>query len=175
MSTFRRTLPTLLTLLAFVLAGLLGSAIATTSRAHADTVTTTTTTVVETVSSDPGDSKISDDDVRFNPCTMGVNGEYPETDSRHYVPGPCDLSTVLPYDLRFQLVAEMVEDSQVTCAAGRAFTQIVVLVVDPDVSGAVYAEKYGYGCADMGDPFGDFSDVLPGMYVSAAAQLDSLA
>lgn len=174
MSIFRRTLPTILTLLAFVAAGLLGSALATTSRANADTVTTVTTTMVATADN-PSDQQISEDDERFNPCTMGVNGQYPETDSRHYVPGPCDLATVLPYGLRFQLIAETVTDSQVTCATGRVFTEIVVLAVDPDVSGAVYAESYGAGCAAVGDPFSDFGDVLPGMYVSAATQLDWLA
>lgn len=157
---------TLLTLAVFAAAMVLGVSLQA-AQAHADVAPTTTVVVVHTA--DPGG--ITEDDPRFNPCTMGVDGTYPETDPRHWTPGPCNLTTELPGGLRFQLVAEVVADSDATCADGKLFTAVTVLVVNPDASGDVRGWARAYGCARSGDPSLDFGDVLPTLFHKAAAQV----
>lgn len=158
----------LVTLLVVALLGI-GAAV---SLANADTGAVVAQSVAAQSDTGTPDQECEDDSECWNPCTMGVNGEYPESVPDHYVPGPCRLDTVLPYGLRFQLVAQPVDGSAVRCAAGMSFMRVWVLVVNPGVSGEVRASERSQGCARPGDPFADFASVLPGMYRDAARRLD---
>lgn len=118
--------------------------------------------------------RCAEDDPCFNPCTMGVNGEYPATDPRYYVPGPCNITTPLPNGAVFQVAVEPVEPvGGVVCASGQFFAQVTVMGVGQDNAGDVRSEAYGSGCARYGDPLASFVAVLPGLYLDAARQLDA--
>lgn len=84
------------------------------AQAHAsgnpDEVSASTTVYVPVVTP-VVQSRPAEDDAAFNPCTMGVDGRFPESDVRHYTPGPCDLATVLPYGERFTVATAPVRDS----------------------------------------------------------------
>lgn len=146
MITFRRTLPTLLTLLTFGAALLLGWAIQVTSEANAHTVDVSTATMADVPAG--------------NPCISPAGTE------------PCDVTTPLPDGGVFQVIVEPVDGVGLDCDPDMFPAQVVVLVVGQHVSGDVRAETYEWGCARHGDPLADFGDKLPGMYRAAAAQLD---
>lgn len=106
---------------------------------------------VSSVSVSPvADTDCAEDDPCFNPCTMGVDGRYADTDPRYLVPGPCDLSTVLPYGARFGLSVSPVESDGVTCPATWVYVVVWVHVVTTD--GAVRGSVSASGCAPVSDP-----------------------
>lgn len=115
-----------------------------------------------------------EDEPCFNPCTMGVNGLYPETDPRYYVPGPCDLSTKLPGD-RF-LVVEISGPGavrppvDVACDAGEYWAVVSVLVRNPDGSDVADSRVRRTTCvpAFPDQLRGEVGGALPGMFREAA-------
>jgi hypothetical protein len=170
MRAYRRTLLALLPTATFLVVGLGFGAV---HKAHADTVTasiTVTTTTVVDAPADDSDHVCEEDQPCWNPCTMGVNGTYLTTDPRHWVPGPCDQTTALPYSGRFSLVAVPFPIDGLVCPGGGTFMRVAVYVVTEGTND-VRTEESTLGCARTGDPFADFGDVLPWMYRSAAAQL----
>lgn len=95
-------------------------------------------------------------DACWNPCTMGVDGRFPPTDPRYYVPGPCDLSTVLPYGrfFRAEVVPAPLDPNAYVCATtpGWSSSRVVVLVVESDgVREVSRAEEWA--CTPNDDPW----------------------
>jgi len=134
------------------------------------TTTTTATAAPTEVDAWPViEDKCTEDDPCFNPCTMGVNGLYPETDARYAQPGPCDLYTPLPHGRRFAImITPESAPTGVVCASdGWGFTRVQVWVRESDgtnVSGAAVSEA---GCADA--PRALLATVTPRLYQQAGA------
>jgi hypothetical protein len=84
-------------------------------QAHAsgnpDEVSVSTTVYVPVVTPVVRQSRPAEDDPGFNPCTMGVDGRYAETDYRHWTPGPCTMATRLPYGARFTVATAPIGDT----------------------------------------------------------------
>lgn len=161
--------------IAVVAAGALTGAATADGDANPNEATPTTATAAPTAAPTAVDTwpviedKCTEDDPCFNPCTMGVNGLYPETDARYQVPGPCDLYSPLPYGRRFAImITPEFTPSGVVCASdGWGFTRIQVWVRESDgtnVSGAAVSEA---GCAD--DPRTLLATVTPRLYRQAGA------
>jgi len=155
-------------LLVFV-AGM-GSAVAGHGQGAGQGVAVSSVAVVATTSPEP----CEEDEPCFNPCTMGVNGLYPESDPRYWIPGPCDLSTKLPGD-RF-LVAEVSGPGMVRppvdvrCDAGEYWAVVSVFVRNPDGSDVAGSRVARTTCvpAYPDQLRGEVGGALPGMFREAA-------
>lgn len=100
-------------------------------------------------------SRPAEDDPGFNQCTMGVDGTWPESDYRHWTPGPCTMATRLPYGARFTVATAPIGDT--------AFCLTRVAVVDITGQSIVMGAWWRAGCdADH--------DITP-LLRAAAAQL----
>lgn len=121
-------------------------------------VTATLTTTVTPVTA------VSDDDPGFNPCTEGVDGTYPASDPRHWIPGPCNAGTALPFGGRFG--AYVVPAQGWSCPAGYVAYTVTVYV---GAYGVALAPVSRVACGVVGDPFGGgVAEVLPEMYRASA-------
>jgi hypothetical protein len=91
-----------------------------------------------------------EDEPCFNPCTMGVNGHYPETDPQYRVPGPCDLFTPLPYGRRFAVAVtpEAAPPGVVCSPQGWGYMTVRVWVREADGRDVPHAEVSEAGCTD---------------------------
>lgn len=91
----------------------------------------------------------------WNSCTMGVDGRYPATDPRHYTPGPCGLSALLPYGrfFRTDVVPDPNHPNASVCdvTPGWSSSRLVVQVMEADgVREVTRAE--GWACTFDADP-----------------------
>lgn len=106
----------------------------------------------------------------FNPCTMGVNGHYPEDHVLYWVPGPCDLSTPLPYGARFRVTLASLPTGSVACDPGLSPGRLDVAAVGPD--GVERSRDGVVVCAPASDPFsGAVALALPDLYRDVARLL----
>lgn len=99
---------------------------------------------------------------------MGVDGRFPPTDPRHYVPGPCDLSATLPHG-RFFRVEVSPTSYAVECGPGWAYSRVDVIVYESDGVSRVSSVD-ALACVPNGEDAlsDDVGGLLPGMYRQAA-------
>jgi hypothetical protein len=124
----------------------------------------------------PAATVCREDQACFNPCTMGVNGLYPEHDPRHWMAGPCDLNTVLPGGAWFRVETAVVETGD-KCVRDYVPTRLTVKAVAAPDGETVLAEDSEVTCMTMleDNPLskydGDQPDLLDALYHSVASRL----
>ena len=128
-------------------------------QAHAsgnpDEVSVSATVSVPVVTPAVRQARPTEDDPAFNACTMGVDGTFPESDARHWTPGPCTVGTRLPYGARFAVAVGSVGDTP--------FCVTRVAVVDVTGQSIVAGTSWTAWCDGH-------SDITP-LLRAAAAQL----